>query len=167
MSEPIQYVSKATFDEVYAELKALKASPPTMTIASFNDVYSVDKLQAQVAALEAKCAELEAGVPQPDYTYSALFTENEKAMSAKIESLTKQLEEWKHGANYWAIENDTNYARWDRAMADGDRYRKAAQSLIAYGNMLAVKTGSFACAKHYQTELANWRNASEEARKNV
>jgi uncharacterized protein (DUF427 family) len=167
MSEPIQYVSKATFDEVYAELKALKASPPTMTIASFNEIYSVDKLQAQVAALEAKCAELEAGVPQPDYTYSELFTENEKAMSAKIKSLEKQLEEWKGGANYWAIENDTNHSRWEQAMADAERYRNAGKALLAYGDMLHAKTAGFGCSKHYQTELANWSNASTEAKKSL
>jgi len=157
----MHYVSKRVFDEVYAELQTYKnGAPKHLAIVSFEEVYNVGILHDRIKQLEAE-------VSQPNYTYSAFFTENEQAMATRIKSLEKQLEEWKHGANYWAIESDTNHSRWEQAMADAERYRNAGKALLAYGDMLSAKTANLACAKHYQTELANWSSAATEAKKSL
>jgi hypothetical protein len=54
-TQPIQYVSKQTFDEVWAELQKLKAGQPqSIAIVGFNEVYEVGILHDRIRELEAE-----------------------------------------------------------------------------------------------------------------
>ena len=54
-TQPIQYVSKQTFDEVWAELQRLKAEqPPKIAIVGFQDAYDVGILHDRIRELEAE-----------------------------------------------------------------------------------------------------------------
>lgn len=55
MNQPINYVSKASFDEVWHELQHLKASAsPKITIIGFDEAYKVGVLHDRIRQLEAE-----------------------------------------------------------------------------------------------------------------
>ena len=47
-------------------------------------------------------------------------------------------------------------------ISENEALKKKIERLIKVGNAMSIRTGQFACAKNYQTELRNWADAIQE-----
>lgn len=64
--------------------------------------------------------------------------------------------------DYYPVALDECAEDKDAMFNENKLLKDKIEKLTKVGNAMSIRTGQFACAKHYQTELKNWADAIQE-----